>query len=133
MFAADTNIFVTGKNELDVYGKAQTILNHYQVHEYMASNRRHINLMKSLYMYFKPHLNQTERQMCARTKKEKSFELTNFKLKKVKISWISHGTLLMIRYLGMHRLRGGVQAFQFRKHEFDLWVGGDGLDMYQQL
>ena len=28
---------------------------------------------------------------------------------------------------------GGVQAFQFRKHDFDLWVGGDGLDMYQQL
>ena len=27
----------------------------------------------------------------------------------------------------------GVQAFQFRKHDFDLWVGGDGLDMYQQL
>ena len=30
-------------------------------------------------------------------------------------------------------LRGGVQAFQFRKQDFDLWVGGDGLDMYQQL
>ena len=28
---------------------------------------------------------------------------------------------------------GRVQAFQFRKHDFDLWVGGDGLDMYQQL
>ena len=27
----------------------------------------------------------------------------------------------------------GVQAFQFRKHDFDLWVGDDGLDMYQQL
>ena len=26
-----------------------------------------------------------------------------------------------------------VQAFQFRKHYFDLWVGGDGLDMFQQL
>ena len=26
-----------------------------------------------------------------------------------------------------------VQAFQFRKHDFDLWVGGDGLGMYQQL
>ena len=30
-------------------------------------------------------------------------------------------------------LREGVQAFQFRKHDFDLWVRGDGLDMYQQL
>ena len=28
---------------------------------------------------------------------------------------------------------GGVQAFQFLKPDFDLWVGGDGLDMYQQL
>ena len=28
-----------------------------------------------------------------------------------------------------------IQAFQFRKHDFDLWVGGrgDGLNMYQQL
>ena len=30
-------------------------------------------------------------------------------------------------------LRGWVQAFQVGKHDFDLWVGGDGLDMYQQL
>ena len=27
----------------------------------------------------------------------------------------------------------GVQAFQFLKHNFELWVGGDGLDMYPQL
>ena len=27
----------------------------------------------------------------------------------------------------------GVQAFQFRKHDFDLWVRGVGLGMYQQL
>ena len=30
-------------------------------------------------------------------------------------------------------LRGRVQAFQVWKHDFDLWVAGDGLDMYQQL
>ena len=30
-------------------------------------------------------------------------------------------------------IRGGVQAFQFRKHDFDLLVGGDNMDMYQQL
>ena len=29
--------------------------------------------------------------------------------------------------------RGGVQAFQIGKQDFDLLVGGDGLDMYQQL
>ena len=27
----------------------------------------------------------------------------------------------------------GVQAFQIWKQNFDPWVGGDGLDMYQQL
>ena len=26
-----------------------------------------------------------------------------------------------------------VQAFPIWKHDFDVWVGGDGLDMYQQL
>ena len=30
-------------------------------------------------------------------------------------------------------LRGGVQAFQFRKHYFDIWVRGGSPDMYQQL
>ena len=33
----------------------------------------------------------------------------------------------------MLRGEGGIQAFQFRKHDFDLWVRSDGLDMYQQL
>ena len=40
------------------------------------------------------------------------------------------------RVKGLYYTRvGGLsnQAFQFRKHDFDLWVGGDGLDMYQQL
>ena len=81
LFADDTNIFVSGKNEEDVYAKAQTVLN--QVHEYMASNQLHINLTKSLYMHFKPHLNQTERQTCARTRIEKSLKLNNSKLKRV--------------------------------------------------
>ena len=26
----------------------------------------------------------------------------------------------------------GVQAFNFWKHDFELWVGGGGLDMYPQ-
>ena len=37
--------------------------------------------------------------------------------------------VLRLRYFA----KGGVQAFQFRKHDFDLLVGGGGLDMYQQL
>ena len=28
---------------------------------------------------------------------------------------------------------GGFRPFKFRKHDFDLWIGGDGLDMYQQI
>ena len=70
------------KNKEDAYEKAQTVLN--QVHEYMASNQLPINLTNSLYyMHFKPHLNQTERQNCARARKEKTLKLTNFKFKKV--------------------------------------------------
>ena len=30
-------------------------------------------------------------------------------------------------------LRGGVQASYFGNLDFDLWVEGDGLDIYQQL
>ena len=39
-------------------------------------NQLHINLTK-------PHLNQTERQTCARTRIEKSLKLNNSKLKRV--------------------------------------------------
>ena len=41
--------------------------------------------------------------------------------------------LIHVKLLSPILIKGGVQAFQFRKHDFDLWVGGDGLDMYQQL
>ena len=27
----------------------------------------------------------------------------------------------------------GVQAFQFWKHDFEIWIWGDGLGKYQQL
>ena len=35
-----THIFVSGKNEEDVYEKTRTVLN--QVHEYTATNQLHI-------------------------------------------------------------------------------------------
>ena len=81
LFADDTNIFVTGCNEDEVYAKAQLVLN--QVHQYMVSNQLHINLTKSLYMHFQPNLNQSERQTCARTRIQKSLKLSNINLKKV--------------------------------------------------
>ena len=30
-------------------------------------------------------------------------------------------------------IKGGVQALNFWKHHFELWVWGDGLDMYPKL
>ena len=81
LFADDTNIFVIGQNEEEVYAKAQNVLN--QVDQYMVSNQLHINLTKSVFMHFKPNFNQSERQTCARTRIEKSLKISNFKLKRV--------------------------------------------------
>ena len=33
----------------------------------------------------------------------------------------------------IEKLKGVSRPFKFEKHDFDLWVGGDDLDMYQQL
>ena len=52
LFADDTNIFVTGSTEDDVYLKANKVLQ--SVHEYMISNLLHINMTKSVYMHFRP-------------------------------------------------------------------------------
>ena len=52
--------------------------------EYMYSNQLHINLTKSVYMHFRPHLNQSERQTCARTRIDESLKLANYKLKRVR-------------------------------------------------
>ena len=81
LFADDTNIFVIGKNENDVYLNAQKMLD--GLYGYMYSNQLHINLTKSVYMHFRPHLNQSERQTCARTRIDESLKLANYKLKRV--------------------------------------------------
>ena len=39
----------------------------------------------------------------------------------------------IIHHINAFHFKGGVQAFQIWKHDFDPWVGGDGLDMNQQL
>ena len=52
LFADDTNVFVTGKNEEDVYSKANKVLEN--ISEYMISNQLHINQIKSVYMHFRP-------------------------------------------------------------------------------
>ena len=63
LFADDTNIFVTGKNEKDVYEKANTVLE--KINDYMTSNQLHINVTKSCYMHFLPSIN---RMTCARAR-----------------------------------------------------------------
>ena len=81
LFADDTNIFVVGDNEHDVYTNAQNVLNN--VYDYMYSNNLHINLTKSVFMHFRPHMNHNERETCARTRIEKTLKLACHKLKRV--------------------------------------------------
>ena len=47
----------------------------------MYSNQLHINLKKSVYIHFRPHLNNNERQTCARTRIRKSLTLADHILK----------------------------------------------------
>ena len=75
------NIFVIGKNKNDVYLSAQKML--YGLYGYIYSNQLHINMTKSVYMHFRPHLNKSERQTCARIRIDKSLKLPNYKLKRV--------------------------------------------------
>ena len=49
---------------------------------YMYSNQLHINLIKSVFIHFRPHRNSTERQTCVRAKVEKSLQLANHRLKR---------------------------------------------------
>ena len=81
LFADDTNIFVPGKNEEEAYNNAQVVLD--AVNNYMSSNQLHINMIKSVYMHFRPHLNQDERKTCARSRIEKSLKINNLILKQV--------------------------------------------------
>ena len=81
LFADDTNIFVTGRDENEVYSKAQSVLN--DIYAYMNSNLLHINMSKTVYMYFRPKMNHTERQTCARARIEKFLKLSKYTLKRV--------------------------------------------------
>ena len=81
LFADDTNIFIPGKNEEEAFNNAQAVLD--AVTEYMFSNQLHINMTKSVYMHFRPHLNQEERQTCARARIPRSLKINNLLLKQV--------------------------------------------------
>ena len=80
LFADDTNIFVTGKNEDEVYNNANTVLA--EVYEYMIKNQLHINMTKSVYMHFRP----SRWSSCARVREygsEKFVKLANHTLTRV--------------------------------------------------
>ena len=80
LFADDTNIFVVGKDEEEVYDNANKVLR--SVNDYMASNLLHINLSKSVYMLFRPGRYSS----CARVREygsEKSLTLSGTELSRV--------------------------------------------------
>ena len=83
MFADDTNIFVTGSNEKEVYFKANRLLK--KLNLYMLSNQLHIDTEKCVYMHFRPNFNNDERKKCARTRiagSEHQLFICNNKIKK---------------------------------------------------
>ena len=103
LFADDTNIFVVGKDEKEVYTNANIVLD--EVLKYFLKNQLHINTNKSVYMYFRSHPNREERLSCARSREygcEMSLKLAGTKLKKVdkvkflgviiddKLNWEAH-------------------------------------------
>ena len=63
LFADDTNIFVSGESEDEAYKSANSVLE--KVYGYMYSNKLHINISKSCYIHFYPHIN---RMTCARVR-----------------------------------------------------------------
>lgn len=80
LFADDTNIFVAGKTEEEVYSRANKVLG--AVNDYMESNLLHINLSKSVYMLFRPGRYSS----CARVRQygtEKSLILSGIELSRV--------------------------------------------------
>ena len=83
LFADDTNIFVTGKNENEVFNKANSVIK--EVSNYMKSNKLHINISKTCYMHFRPGLSRAT-QTCARVRpyeKNLKLKLDDEKIQKV--------------------------------------------------
>ena len=83
-FADDTNIFVSGKSKKNCYNNAQMVLN--EIIKYMNENLLHINIDKSVYMYFRNNLHASERLTCARQRQygpDSVLKIRNHKIKKV--------------------------------------------------
>ena len=84
LFADDTNIFVVGKDENEVYSKANIVLG--KVCEYLYDNQLHINKEKTCFMHFHPRLNSKSRLTFARIRPHGSEFTLNLGDKKVKKS-----------------------------------------------
>ena len=66
LFADDTNIFVSGRNEEEAYINANNVL--HDVYNYFSVNQLHINMEKSVHMHFRPNLSATGRLTFARVR-----------------------------------------------------------------
>ena len=65
LFADDTTVFIVANTKVDVYQKANLVLE--KISKYLKSNQLHINMNKCNYIYFKPRVqNNTEHSTCAR-------------------------------------------------------------------
>ena len=82
VIADDTNIFVLGKDENEVYSKANIVLG--KVCEYLYDNQLHINKEKICFMHFHTRLNSKSRLTCARIRPHGSEFTLNLGDKKVK-------------------------------------------------
>ena len=80
----DTNIFVVGKDENEVYSKANVVLG--KVCEYLYDNQLQIIKEKTCFMQFHPRLNSHSRLTCARIRPHGSEFALNLGEKKVKKS-----------------------------------------------
>ena len=122
LFADDTNIFISAATKSEAYKKANEVLQ--CVSQYMNSNQLHINLSKSLYMYFRPRLNNLERLSCARARTidtEHHLTLNGIKLKRVdrtrflcviideNLNWDYHIQYLLILKNGRDKARNLLQ------------------------
>ena len=85
LYADDTNIFISGNSEAEVYEKAQSALS--AIYDYMYTNQLNSNVEKSCHMHFRHEYSNKERVVCARTDRTYdrllSLKLCDKKLKKV--------------------------------------------------
>lgn len=97
LFADDTTVFIVANTKVDVYQKANIVLE--KISKYLRSNQLHINMNKCTYIYFKPRENNTERSTCTRAvpySVQREKEILNLYINGTKIKRVSS-----TRFLGI--------------------------------